>query len=366
MEKYESESGELYLHLSNVIGTGAVQLVKSLLPELLRISEHTTTVILPDRGELSDFKWKSNQVRVVNVRRRLPKFISRFFECFFSSFKLPDNSKLLVLGDLPLRTNASQTLFVQTSNLVRNHKPSLINFDYLKYSVAQSIFLLNHKYVKHYIVQTEVMKERLESFYPVVKGRVSVVPQPVPGWLIHSDVFRVGRCTSGGLRLFYPAASYPHKNHRLLSNVNAEDFHCWPVENITLTIDSFCNPNLDWPAIQCVGLIAPDKMVSFYKESDALIFLSQEESFGFPLIEAMYCGIPIVCPDLPYARMLCGDMAIYFQDNNVMSLLEAIVILKHKLDEGWWPDWQEQLDYLPADWNLVAVKMFNISMDLEG
>lgn len=364
MERGESLPKVLYVHLSNVIGAGAVQLVKSLLPELLCVSRQPITVILPDRGELSEFKWKSHRVSVVNVRRRLPKFISRFFECLFP-FKLPENSTLLVLGDLPLRTNGSQTLFVQTSNLVRDHKPSLISFDYFKYSASQLLFSLNHKYVKHFIVQTEVMKKRLESYYPVVKGRVSVVPQPVPGWLVRSDVSRGGRCVSGNLRLFYPAAPYPHKNHRLLSNVNAENMHCLPIEKITLTIDPSCNPNLNWPVIQCIGLISPDEIISFYRESDALIFLSQEESFGFPLIEAMYCGLPIVCPDLPYARTLCGDMAIYFRDNDVASLCDAIVLLKNKLDKGWWPDWKEQLEYLPIDWKSVAVKMLDITMNTE-
>ena len=361
MERGEKLPKVLYIHLSNVIGAGAVQLVKSLLPELLCISRLQTTVILPDRGDLSEFKWESDRVSVVNVRRKFPKFISRFFECLFP-FKSADNSTLLVLGDLPLRSNGSQILFVQTSNLVRDHKLSLMCFDYFKYSAAQLLFLLNHKYVKHYIVQTEVMKERLESYYPVVKGRVLVVPQPVPSWLLRSDVSRDRRCLSGDLQLFYPAASYPHKNHRLLSNINAESMHCLPIEKITLTIDQSSNPNINWPVVQCIGLISPEKIISFYRKSDALIFLSQEESFGFPLIEAMYCGLPIICPDLPYARTLCGDMAIYFRDNDVTSLCEAIVQLKNMLDKGWWPDWREQVEYLPIDWKSVAIKMLDISM----
>ena len=36
---------------------------------------------------------------------------------------------------------------------------------------------------------------------------------------------------------------------------------------------------------------------------DALLFLSTDESYGFPLIEAMFVGLPIICPDLPYARV---------------------------------------------------------------
>ena len=50
-------------------------------------------------------------------------------------------------------------------------------------------------------------------------------------------------------------------------------------------------------------------------DADALLFLS-EKDFGFPLIEAMYLGLPIVCPDLPFARALWND-AIYFDPNDI-------------------------------------------------
>ena len=349
----------IQLYLSNVVGVGAVQLAKSLLPSLLNNNVVSVSlVILPDRGDLSSQESSSQLTNYIVRKRFLPNFLSRFFECIVP-YHLPRNTAVLVLGDLPLNTEAKQTVFLQTSNLVRYFKPSL-TIDFFKYRAAQYIFSTNEKYVNQFIVQTDVMKQRLEAFYPSVRGRVSVLPQPVPAWLSQSFVKRVGREHDGGLRLFYPAAHYPHKNHLLLSKIDKPE--SWPIKQIILTIDPAKNPNKKWSFISCLGLISPDQVISFYKSCDALLFLSNEESFGFPLVEAMYCGLPIICPDLPYARTLCGDEAIYFESDNIKSLGDAIINLANKLESGWWPDWEHALKSIPSSWESVAEEMLKIAI----
>jgi hypothetical protein len=68
----------------------------------------------------------------------------------------------------------------------------------------------------------------------------------------------------------------------------------------------------------------------------------------------MHLGLPIVCPDLPYARALCGSGAIYFNLDSVESLYEAISNLHIRLLRGWRPDWSIQISKLPMNWNDVA------------
>ena len=95
-------------------------------------------------------------------------------------------------------------------------------------------------------------------------------------------------------------------------------------------------------------------MIQAYCEVDGLLFLSTDESYGFPLVEAMFMGLPIVCPDLPYAHALCADGAIYFDPLSIDSLRNAVEILHVRLSDGWWPDWTAQLSAIPKDWNVVA------------
>jgi glycosyltransferase involved in cell wall biosynthesis len=346
------------IHLTNVAGTGAIQLLKSLLPSLE--SQHTCqvkSIYLPDRGELCKYLSANQKIDVVIYRRKLPNVLSRLFECIFTSSLFDKDSHLLVLGDLPLRVHCSQTVFVQTSHLL---KPKNISFASLKYIVSRAVFKFNLSYVNSVIVQTSVMSELFKLTYPRFSGKVYVVLQPVPNWLLKRNFCIDRSCWNIGkkLTLFYPAAYYPHKNHKLLNKFESRlDL---PIEHLILTIDPAHNPahHLSW--LRCVGPLTSDEMIAAYSKIDGLLFLSKEESYGFPLVEAMHIGLPIICPDLPYARFLCGAEAIYFDPNSQESLKVAVNELFIRLNKGWWPDWRVQLSKFPRDWDVVARRFIDV------
>ncbi|MFZ2407779.1 MAG: glycosyltransferase, partial [Methylobacter sp.] len=198
-----------------------------------------------------------------------------------------------------------------------------------------------------------------------ITGRVHVIAQPVPNWLLESRLKCTQRNirTGSGLRLFYPAATYPHKNHQLLSAIQANRENAWPVAELLLTIPENLNPNPAISWIHCVDRLAPDAVLNAYEATDALLFLSLSESFGFPLLEAMWIGLPIICPDLPYARTLCGNQAIYFDPEDVNSLQAAVADLNARLDSGWWPEWSENLKAIPQNWQEVAAAMLSLATD---
>jgi len=58
---------------------------------------------------------------------------------------------------------------------------------------------------------------------------------------------------------------------------------------------------------------APDdaKKFEIIKRARALIGGSVYEGLGMPFMEAMYCGVPVVCYDYPVLREVCGDAALY-------------------------------------------------------
>jgi hypothetical protein len=233
----------------------------------------------------------------------------------------------------------------------------------LKYRIARRLFRWNQGRVSAFIVQSEAMRLALEKSYPEIAGRVHVILQPVPRWLEAHRGCRSKRAShdGAGLRLFYPAANYPHKNHALLGRIGAAEAAAWPVESLTLTLPPAANPNRGLSWLRCVGLLDAEQVVSAYKGADALLFLSLTESYGFPLVEAMWVGIPILCPDLPYARALCGEGAIYFDPSDPSSLKSAVVRLEQRLADGWWPDWSRQLSRLPGGWSEVARRVMEVT-----
>ena len=351
------------VHITNVTGAGlgAVQLVKSLLPALeTSVGFRVEEIYLPASGELSQYRRITPGVAPVRYRRFAPNAVSRLLECTIFGRRFDGETPLLILGDLPLNARSTQILFVQTPLLAGGHGTAS-RLGRLKYQLARLVFMANFRFVSRVIVQTAAMRSGMEADFRQTRGSIMIIPQPAPEWLIASGLRRDGRVVepSANLHLFYPAADYPHKNHRLLADLSGTDAAALPLKNFTLTLADKSNPNRRVPWITCVGELRPAEVLDYYRLVDAIVVLSKAESYGLPLVEAMWVGLPIVCPDLPYARALCGDGAIYFEPTDINSLAAAILNLRDRIRSGWWPDWTAQLRRIPLSWEQVARAMLN-------
>lgn len=364
MQVVKPNRSSIRLHLTNIIGLGAVRLLQSLLPSLVGQRGYMIKeAYLPSIGDLANFRMFDEGTTVSTYKRYLPKAISRLLECTVMGSQFDGASPLLVFGDIPIKCTAKQTVFVQSPLMVSGASTGR-QLGALKYWIARWLFRRNMKYVSNFIVQTEAMRTALVDSYPEIKSRIHVIAQPAPSWLIDAQIKRTEftPANANGLRLFYPAAFYPHKNHKILGKINTATAY-WPISKLILTIPENINPNPNVPWVRCIDKLKPEAVVDVYQNVDALIFLSLSESYGFPLVEAMWIGLPIICPDLPYARTLCGDQALYFDPYDVDSLNAAVIQLSKVLHEGWWPDWSLCLNKIPRDWDDVASAMLKIASE---
>ena len=342
--------------LTNVTGLGAVQLAGSLLPAL----EALTTVrlemaYLPDRGELAHWQPSQRETAAHIYRRQLPRALSRVIECATERAFYAGTSPLLTLGDIPVRTRARQVVLVQSPHLTGDGSRAP------RYVVARALFRANLRYAESIVVQTDAMRQAMLATYPITPDRLHVIAQPPPDWLLAAALQRRRRLNAGcPLSLFYPAAGYPHKNHSLLARVDPQG--CWRehVARLVLTIAPADNPNPALRSIDCIGRQSRAGIVRAYSETDGLLFLSNSESYGFPLVEAMTVGLPIICPDLPYAQLLCGNEAIYFDVGSEKSLERAVLKLADRLASGWWPNWTQRLMNIPTSWTKTAQHMVDL------
>jgi hypothetical protein len=241
-QKIERPSN-INLHLTNVAGAGAMQLLQSLLPYLendpkFRIKK----IFLPNRGSLSNYSSACSETTTKVYRRYLPNSLSRVLECTLLGNRFDKGTPLLVLGDIPLRMKGTQIVFVQTYHIFRPESYSW-KLEDLKFFIMRLIFRSNLVYAKKFIVQTDYMRNQLSKFYPEIKNNIHVIGQPVPTWLINANLKRTGprESISNNLKLVYPAAKYAHKNHGLLSKIDVLDSKSWPIETLTLTINQNVN-----------------------------------------------------------------------------------------------------------------------------
>lgn len=344
----------LRVSLTNVTGLGASVLARSLVTAFeasptLRVSKY----YVPDASQFAQCgTGVAGKLEVYH--RKLPNAVSRVLECTVLAGHFDGPEPLLVMGDLPVATRARQIVFVQSAHLISDVSSNGL-VDRLRYRIARSILRRNQRHVAAFVVQSEIMRTGLAETYGIDRNRIHVISQPPPAWLLESGLARRSESRKRGqrLRLFYPAAAYPHKNHDLIAGARGDP--SWPelIETLTLTIEpELCPVTEGW--VDCAGQLDAAAVVEAYRQSDALVFLSKTESLGFPLIEAMWVGLPIVCPDLAYAHTLCGEQAIYFDPGDLASLKQALMVLRTRLDDGWWPDWTAQLEQVPSGWDDVA------------
>ncbi len=76
--------------------------------------------------------------------------------------------------------------------------------------------------------------------------------------------------------------------------------------------------------IVCTGYLPLDRLVDTYGQADVLAHPSKYEGFGLQVIEAMACGLPVVCGNGSSLPEVAGDAAIQVDPDNIAAFAQAI------------------------------------------
>ncbi len=78
----------------------------------------------------------------------------------------------------------------------------------------------------------------------------------------------------------------------------------------------------EWLTI--VGEVPESDLPLLYSAADVLALPSHVEGFGLPLLEAMACGVPVVCSDVGALPEVAGDAALLVRPDHAAGLADAI------------------------------------------
>ncbi|MBR1404730.1 MAG: glycosyltransferase family 4 protein [Treponema sp.] len=70
-----------------------------------------------------------------------------------------------------------------------------------------------------------------------------------------------------------------------------------------------------------------NELVNLYSHAEAFVFPSFYEGFGFPILEAMGCGCPVVCSNASCFPEIAGNAALFFEPAKDEELAEQILAL---------------------------------------
>lgn len=132
---------------------------------------------------------------------------------------------------------------------------------------------------------------------------------------------------------------YPHKNLDLLPYVASELKKASPNLNakfyLPLEIESGGWKIIFKEAVRLgveamiytVGTVSPADAPLFYEKADLMLLPSVLECFSANYPEAMVSGVPIVTTDLPFAKSVCKEAALYFEPMNASDAAKKILKL---------------------------------------
>jgi glycosyltransferase involved in cell wall biosynthesis len=80
-------------------------------------------------------------------------------------------------------------------------------------------------------------------------------------------------------------------------------------------------------AIRHLDYLDRDQLTAMYRGADVFVLPSLYEGFGFPILEAMAAGVPVIAARSSSLPEIGGDAAIYFNPGNASELATAISLV---------------------------------------
>jgi glycosyltransferase involved in cell wall biosynthesis len=189
-------------------------------------------------------------------------------------------------------------------------------------------------YTDHIITVSEFSKSEIIAGYNIPADKISVVYNGITDAYkpVSDEQKKITRAryTNGRPYFVYLGAIHPRKN--ILTLVRAfEQFKSshpsdhqlvlagrasWHTEEVFKTI-----ADSKWKdAIHLPGYIATADATALVASAEAMIYPSLYEGFGLPLVEAMACGVPVICSNVSSLPEVAGNAALLFEPHDVDQL----------------------------------------------
>jgi glycosyltransferase involved in cell wall biosynthesis len=240
----------------------------------------------------------------------------------------------------------------------------------LKYQLRKSLQGTNL-----FFCQTPIIKRKFSQKYNYPENQIQVLGFPPPVEVMPSDDLPMPNVINKNSGVFYilVLTSYmPHKNPSVVLSVcnrYGSQIRDKKIKFIT-TVEPNDHPrapaflkaikkNNLGDVVANVGALCRRSVASYLYHSDVFWLPTLLECFSTSHLEALAVGIPIMAPDLDFARYICDDAAVYYNPWDIDSVFEKIMLLRQnqRLREELVKKARLQLqnnDKFPRSWNEVA------------
>ncbi len=186
------------------------------------------------------------------------------------------------------------------------------------------------------ITFSESVRQEVGRFFPWALAKTVVIPLAVDRSLFNPGPTGAARGRPGGRPFLLAVATMSrHKNLDRLVVAYAQVRRVYP--DLQLILAGLMRP---WQRegleqrIRALGLeghvvlagwVSSEELVRLYRTAEALVFPSLYEGFGFPPLEAMACGCPVVASNASAVPEVSGGAAVFFDPEDEGDMARAIL-----------------------------------------
>lgn len=340
--------------ISNLGATGPEVLFRNMLRPLAELAAGDEFLLLLPSSRRYEAWDVPQNVRLHFVHRSLVREFSRMWDINVGLARLSRRLKAdlyFTFGDLgPVTLTIPHVIYLHQPYIVYT-EPELDNalpfMERVKLRYQRWHFSRSAKNAAAIVVQTPVMAKRVAKVYQVPQSRIAVVHPPLPSHVESLRAIAQEQSASeeaSTLNLLFLATYYAHKNHAILPGLVREmrKRNLEGKVKILLTLDGdrrkaetelLSALEADKDLITNLGRLTPEQVGAALSASDALFMPTLVETFGLIYLEAMASGKPILTSDRDFARYICGNLALYFDPHDPVSIADVIEKLMEHPDE---------------------------------
>lgn len=235
-------------------------------------------------------------------------------------------------------------LVVTIHDLIHLHFSSHLNSPFAKFYARTFLPIITEKADKIIAVSEHTKKDLIETLN-VAAEKIEVIYHGIDPSFQHQDLQRNAGVKPENIHesyFLYVGLLKPHKNVGILLDA----FQKIKKEQLAsqLKLRLIGTPDLKhgivrrWlDAIEAnadiifENNVSDEKLKMYYQNATALILPSFLEGFGFPLIEAMAAGCPLIVANSASLPEIAGEAALYFDPNSEIELMNCMnILLKHE------------------------------------
>jgi glycosyltransferase involved in cell wall biosynthesis len=212
----------------------------------------------------------------------------------------------------------------------------------LKNFFSKIIFYSAVKRASKIIVPTNFTKQEILEYFKIAESRIEVVNWGTDARIMNYEL----RIKNKGIKedkdlkkcyniikpyFLYVGSAYPHKNLEILLYafkeldldmqlvlVGKESFFYKKIKNLVKELQIT-------DKVIFAGFVKDEDLNVLYQSGLAFVFPSLIEGFGFPPLEAMTCGLPVISSNSSCLPEILGSAVIYFDPRDKEDLKQSLL-----------------------------------------